>query len=100
MIQYRLSTTRGDQWAIITDEDTARLLAWILQESNDGEAEHKGPFHSYHEAHSVAEEEWDELWDAIKANEGPERIAQEAVQAAALLVRLILELCRAGSKWA
>lgn len=94
MIRFGLTKLVGSDWAVTTDENTARLLAWILQESNDGEAEHGGPFHSLHEAHSVAEEEWDELWDAIKADEGPGRIAHEAVQTAAMLVRLILELCK------
>ena len=52
-------------------------------------------FHNQHEAYAVILEEFDELWDEIKKNhKNYDLVAQrtEATQAAAMLVRLMVEL--------
>ena len=52
-------------------------------------------FHNQHEAYAVILEEFDELWDEIKKNQKKyDLTAQrtEAKQAAAMLVRLMVEL--------
>ena len=52
-------------------------------------------FHNQHEAYAVILEEFDELWDEIKKNQKNYDLpAQrtEATQAAAMLVRLMIEL--------
>jgi len=50
--------------------------------------------HSAHESFAVFDEERDELWEAVKLNQRhPERarhIREEAIQAAAMAVRLII----------
>lgn len=58
-----------------------------------------GPFHSAHEAYGILLEEVDELWDEIKAKQGsrePEKIRKEAIQVAAMAIRLIHDICNAG----
>jgi len=52
-------------------------------------------FHNQHEAYAVILEEVDELWDEIKKNQKKYDLAaqrKEATQAAAMLVRLLVEL--------
>ncbi len=52
-------------------------------------------FHNQHEAYAVILEEVDELWDEIKKNQKNYDLPaqrKEAVQAAAMLTRLIVEL--------
>lgn len=52
-------------------------------------------FHNQHEAYAVILEEVDELWDEIKKNQkNYDLVAQrkEAVQCAAMMCRLIVEL--------
>jgi len=55
-------------------------------------------FASEHEGYAVLAEEVDELWDAIKLNQkDPERlqmIRKEAIQVAAMAVRLVHDRCR------
>jgi len=67
-----------DPWALVRDE----LVV----------ATHKfGPFASTHEGAAVIREEFDELWDAVKAND----IAQarrEAVQVGAMAVRFLIDI--------
>jgi NTP pyrophosphatase (non-canonical NTP hydrolase) len=53
--------------------------------------ERYGPFASTHEALGVASEEWDELRDAIRAND-IEAIRSEALDLAGVLVRLWAQL--------
>jgi NTP pyrophosphatase (non-canonical NTP hydrolase) len=54
-------------------------------------------FHSGHEAYATLLEEVDELWDAVKMNQRrPERRARmrsEAIQVAAMAIRLIEDCC-------
>lgn len=52
-------------------------------------------FHNQHEAYAVILEEFDELWEEIKKNHKHYDLAAqrtEATQAAAMLVRLMVEL--------
>lgn len=53
--------------------------------------ERYGPFASSHEALGVASEEWDELREAIRAND-LDAIRSEALDLAAVLVRLWAQL--------
>ena len=50
------------------------------------------PFASTHEGFALIHEEVDELWDAVKSNESPERLAAEAIQVAAMALRFITDL--------
>ena len=57
-----------------------------------------GGFVNAHEAFAVLYEEVDELWDEVKKNprkhpEREERIRQEAVQVAAMALRILQDLC-------
>lgn len=51
-----------------------------------------GSFNSAHEGYAVLLEEVDELWDEIKSMDR-ERLREEAVQVAAMALRLILDVC-------
>ena len=60
-------------------------------------AENFPPFNSVHEGYAVLLEEVDELWENVKLNKHkhPERnelIREEAIQVAAMAVRLITDL--------
>ena len=65
----------------------------VLNELQRAKAIWKDDFKNYHEAYAVILEEVDELWDEIKKkNQDKEKIRQEAIQSAAMLLRLITEL--------
>lgn len=49
------------------------------------------PFASAHEGKAVIEEELDELWDAVKAND-VSHARREAVQVAAMAVRFLVDI--------
>lgn len=52
------------------------------------------PMHSPHEGKAVIEEEYDELWDHVKANTGGSAAARaEAIQLAAMALRYALDCC-------
>jgi hypothetical protein len=55
------------------------------------------PFNSAHEGYAVLLEEVDELWAEVRAKQGtwsrPELIKREAIQVAAMALRLILDCC-------
>jgi hypothetical protein len=52
------------------------------------------PMHSAHEGHAVIREEFEELWEHVRANTGTTRAARaEAVQLAAMAVRYVLDVC-------
>lgn len=70
-------------------------LALVLGELEGAIAEH-GPMASCHEGWAVIREEVDELWDAVKADDGAtHRGASEAVQVAAMGLRYLIDLCDA-----
>lgn len=50
--------------------------------------------HSAHHAHSVIREEFEELWEHVRADTGASPEARkEAVQLAAMAVRYVVEVC-------
>lgn len=53
---------------------------------------HRDNFHNLHEGYAVLKEEVDELWEAIKKNRPTEEVRAEAVQVAAMAIRIINEL--------
>lgn len=84
-------------------EEKLRLLGGeVMQELQRAMVKHPEPFHSFHEAHSVIEEEFDELWDEIKLDrtkmtdgellEHKYKIRKEAIQLAAMGLRLIYDI--------
>lgn len=57
-----------------------------------------GSFHNAHEGYAVLLEEIDELWENVKLNQynNPDRlkkIKEEAIQVAAMAIRLIYDCC-------
>jgi hypothetical protein len=72
-------------------------VAQMLVEEEYYKANHKfPPFNTNHEGHSVIEEEFDELWDEIKAidpSEWSEKMQTEAVQLAAMALRFLTDRC-------
>lgn len=68
------------------------VLEEVFDEVRKAQAKHP-PMTSPHEGHSVIREEFDELWDEVKADRGRQASARsEAVQLAAMAVRYILDL--------
>lgn len=58
-------------------------------------AKHKS-MNSPHEGHSVIREEFEELWEHVRADTGRTRAARkEAMQVAAMGLRYVLDLCEA-----
>lgn len=77
------------------DEKLAQALSEISMEVHRAKKMFPTHFHNQHEAYAVILEEVDELWDEIKKNQKKYDLpAQrtEAKQAAAMLVRLMVEL--------
>lgn len=78
------------------DKDLAKqynVLTEIIAEIRRAKTKHPGDFKNLHEAYAVFLEEADELWDEIKLQEkNLTDIKEEAIQAAAMLVRLVVEL--------
>jgi hypothetical protein len=57
------------------------------------------PMHSPHEGCSVLREEFEELWDHVKADTGRSPEARkEAIQVAAMAIRYVLDLIDGDSK--
>lgn len=93
---------RGD------DRDYASLvsptLVYVQEEAERG-LKLYGPFTSCHEGISVIQEEFEELWDLVKANKGAlphdthmaERMREEAIQLAATAVKYVDYLCNLDS---
>jgi len=52
-----------------------------------------GKFNSTHEGYGVIKEEFDELWDEIKANSSKEVMEKEAIQLAAMSLRFLVDCC-------
>lgn len=62
-------------------------------------AKHPGEFKSFHEGYGVLLEEVDELWDEIKMNTHDRTsIREEAIQVAAMALRIAAELTPVPSK--
>ena len=77
------------------DEKLSQAISEISTEVHRAKTMFPTDFHNQHEAYAVILEEIDELWDEIKKNHKKyDLTAQrtEAKQAAAMLVRLMVEL--------
>lgn len=69
------------------------IMAEIHDELKEAESKF-GSFNSPHEGYAVILEELDEMWDEIKSKEGThESIRREAIQVAAMAVRMIQDCC-------
>ncbi len=65
----------------------------MLSEADKGRKKY-GIFNSYHEGYAVILEEMDELWDEVKKKApNADEIQEEAIHAAAMLLRFLRELC-------
>jgi hypothetical protein len=68
------------------------LLEEIAQEVERAQDMH-APMHSLHEGYAVLKEELDELWDEVRMKHPDfERARKEAIQCAAMAVRLVLDV--------
>lgn len=67
-------------------------LAQVKREIMRAKAKHPGDFHGPHEAYGILLEEVDELWDEIKADHYDGSAQTEAMQAAAMAVRYMVEI--------
>ncbi len=71
------------------------ILEEVRTEFIRARKQHPLPFHSFHEGHSVLEEEFDEFWDEVKKRPSKRDLSamrEETVQVAAMAVRFIYEL--------
>lgn len=68
----------------------ALVNAYVLAEMHRAMAKHE-PYNSFHEASAVVREEYEEMWDEIKADDH-QRAVEEAVQLAATSMRLLVDL--------
>lgn len=65
----------------------------IHTELSEAKLVHTKNFNSVHEGYAVILEEIDELWDEVKKKHpSTENLRKEAIQAAAMLCRFIIEL--------
>lgn len=58
------------------------------------------PFHSAHEGYAVLLEEVEELKAEIFHGDSREAMREEAVQVAAMAIRLIMDVCETDAHWA
>ena len=72
------------------------IIDSIIEEFNRATSKF-GSFHNAHEGYAVLLEEVDELWDNVKLNQKNkdrnDLIADEAIQVAAMAIRLIYDTC-------
>jgi len=83
---------RHTNWAAQIDEDVVDLE--IRTEQLRGQKKF-GNYNSAHEMWAVIQEEVDEFWDSVKANDPDPR---ELLQICATARRALLELCEQGRK--
>lgn len=78
---------------------TSKILRYLheVHEEIDRATKKYGPINSAHEAYGIIKEEIDEMWDEIKANDN-DKARQEAVQAAAMCIRLLVDSEEWGKK--
>jgi hypothetical protein len=94
---YKLKRQQAIEKAVKApkEKQLGALMKIIRAEVLDCDAHFK-PFHSAHEAYGVMLEEFDELWDEIKKNQSGRdypAMAKEAVQVAAMAIRLLRDVC-------
>lgn len=84
--------TEGEQRVQRQERAVANILQEVFVEAKKAIGKH-APMHSPHEGHAVIREEFDELWDEVKAGRGRQASArEEAIQLAAMAVRYVLDL--------
>ena len=92
----------GSKWNVaMPDESMALAIIAIVQEALSAYEVH-GPLLNAHHFEGVFREEYDELWDEIKLKEAlrdPVRMRHEAKQAAAVLLRFMLDCCGKRENW-
>jgi len=74
-----------------TEIGNKETLAAILIEAQEA-LQRFGPHHSAHESYAVLLEEVDELWDAVRRKQGPNRdeaMRKECIQVAAMALRML-----------
>lgn len=72
------------------------LLLEVATELRRAREKHPRPFNSSHEGYAILAEEVDELWDEVKAQTSERRynaIRKEAIQIAAMCLRLVEDVC-------
>lgn len=86
-----------------TPEQTSLLAAAVAHEVRceleRAMALHPTPLNSAHEGYAVALEEVDELWEHVKTNQRARDLSgmrKEAIQAAAMFMRFVVEVCDGG----
>lgn len=77
-----------------TEEQRERSLiaSEVLRELERATEKHPTPIRSRHEGYGVLAEEFEEMWDEIKADAPDERVRAEALQVAAMAIRMIYDL--------
>ncbi|HET7566496.1 MAG TPA: hypothetical protein VFJ91_00770 [Gaiellaceae bacterium] len=77
----------------MTASTVSNILAEVEVELRSAQRRH-APMHSPHEGHSVIREEFDELWEHVRADTGRTPAARaEAIQLAAMACRYVHDLC-------
>ena len=74
-------------------DNLTKSLSLVEGEVLRAKSKYPENFNSFHEGYAVILEEMDELWDEIKKkNMDKVKVKEEAIQTAAMLLRLITEL--------
>lgn len=78
----------------MTEEYDGKLQKFLDEVKKEVFRAHEkyGKFRSLHEAYAVILEESDELWDTIRNKQPMERTREEAVQVAAAVLSLLVDL--------
>lgn len=80
----------GEAHPLLRDQESWSIIADVIHEA-DRAMEIHGAFHSAHEGHSVLREEFEELWDHVKADTGYTDAAyKEAMQVAATAIKYMV----------
>lgn len=72
-----------------------KCLEAVLEELASAQLRY-GEFNSAHEGYAVILEEMDELWDEIKkspSKRNPQALREEAIQACAMTLRFLVDVC-------
>lgn len=68
-------------------------IAEIAQELLRARVWHKIPMRSYHEGYGILLEKVQKLWDAVRFDDPPMQVREEAIQVGAMAVRFLTDLC-------
>jgi hypothetical protein len=72
--------------------DVKAIVRAVAQEVMRARAKHPTPFHGAHDGYAKLLEEFDELWDEVKADAPIDKMHHEAVHVAAMAVRFIADV--------